>query len=348
MITTKNTNKQFWILNITGWFTYLLFGGIFFSLMRGGLNLNTLYMQSFSFILLIFGCNFLRQLIKSKGLINSISSVKTIFALFAATFLLAFVIQFLVSLLMMYGLNIMNWQTYSFSILAISTVQVWTSIIGWTLVYFVIKHRQKNRAQEIEKWQLQSALKEAELQSLKSQLNPHFIFNCLNNIRALAIDNGEKTRQMITHLSEILKFMFQFNKQKLVALEQEVNYVRNYLILESIQLDDRLISSIKIEEGLDTWQIPPMSLQLLVENAIKHGIMQLENGGEISINVYGDNHKLYIDVINDGQLLDDNNKGIGLENLQKRLSLLISKQSTLTLKQFNEHKVKAQLILIKP
>ena len=347
MTATKNTNKKFWILNLSGWFAYLFFGGIFFSMMQGGLNLNTLYMQSFSFFLLIFGCNFLRQLIKSKRFINSISSAKTIIVLFGATLLLAFVIQVLVSLLMMYGLNIMNWQTYSFSILAISTVQIWISIIGWTLVYFVIKHRQKMRLQEIEKWQLQSALKEAELQSLKSQLNPHFIFNCLNNIRALAIDDGEKTRQMITHLSEILKFMFQFNQQKLVNLEQEVNYVRNYLILESIQLDDRLISSINIEDGLDMWQIPPMSIQLLVENAIKHGIMQLENGGEISINVFGNNQQLYIDVINDGILLNDNKNGIGLENLQKRLSMLISEQSTLTLKQTN-NKVKAQLMLIKP
>jgi len=348
MTATKNTNKQFWILNVSGWFAYLFFGGIFFSMMQGGLNLNTLYMQSFSFILLVFGCNLLRKLIKSKGLITSISSINTIFALIGATLLLAFVMQFLVSLFMMYVLHMMDWKTYSVRILAISTVQVWISIIGWTLVYFVIKHRQKMRLQEIEKWQLQTALKEAELQSLKSQLNPHFIFNCLNNIRALAIDDGEKTRQMITHLSEILKFMFQFNQQKLVSLEQENNYVHNYLILESIQLDDRLTSSINIEDGLENWQIPPMSIQLLVENAIKHGIMQLENGGEISIKVYGNNQQLYIDVINDGMLLNDNKNGIGLKNLQKRLSMLISEQSTLTLKQTNDNKVKAQLMLIKP
>ena len=348
MKATKNTYTKFWILNVSGWFVYLLFGGIFFSMMQGGLSLNTLYMQSFSFVLLVFGCYFLRQLIKSKELLNSVSSIRTILLLLSATLFLAFLTQFLVSMLMMYGLHIMNWQQYSFSILAVTTVQVWVSIIGWTLVYFVIKHRQKNRLQEIEKWQLKTALKEAELQSLKSQLNPHFIFNCLNNIRALAIDDGIKTREMITHLSEILKFMFQFNQQKLVSLEQEVNYVRNYLILESIQLDDRLISKINAEESLETWQIPPMSIQLLVENAIKHGIMQLENGGEISVNVYGNHKKLCIDVINDGRLSDDNEKGIGLENLQKRLSLLISEQSILTLQQINDKKVKAQLILVKP
>lgn len=348
MNTTKNTNKQFWTLNVLGWLVYLFFGGIFFSLMQGGLNLNTLYIQVFSFFIFIIGCGLLRHLIKTNNLINSISSIKTIIKLLGATLLLAFVTQFLVSLLMMYALHIMNWQTYSFSILAITTVQAWISIIGWTLVYFVIKHKQKNRFQEIEKWRLQSALKEAELQSLKSQLNPHFIFNCLNNIRALAIDDGEKTRQMITHLSEILKFMFQFNQQKLVDIEQEINCVRNYLILESIQLDDRLTSKINIEEGLENWQIPPLSIQLLVENAIKHGIMQLERGGEININVYSKNEKLFIDVINDGVLLNSNNKGIGLGNLQKRLSLLISVNSTLTLQQLNEKKVIAQITLIKP
>lgn len=260
---------------------------------------------------------------------------------------MALITQILVSLLMMYALHIMTWEQYNFSILAITTVQVWVSIIGWTLIYFVIKHKQKNRAQEIEKWQLQTALKDAELQALKSQLNPHFIFNCLNNIRALAIDDGKKTRQMITHLSEILKFMFQFNQQKLVTLEQEVNYVRNYLILESIQFDDRLTSQITMQDGLESWQIPPMSIQLLVENAIKHGIMQLENGGEILINIYEKERKLFIDVINDGQLLESKEKGIGLKNLQKRLSMLVSENSLLTLEQISEVKVKAQLVLLR-
>jgi len=347
MNTTKDNNKQFWILNVFGWLTYLSLSGIFYSLMQGGFHINTLYLQSFSFVLLTIGCFILRQLIKTKGLVNSIASVKSILLLLITTFTLALVCQFLVSLVMMYALNIMNWQTYSFGILAITTFQTWMSIIAWTLIYFIIKHKQKSRQQEIEKWQLESALKEAELQSLKTQLNPHFIFNCLNNIRALAINDGKKTREMITHLSEILKFMFQFNQQKLVTLEQEINYVKNYLILESIQLDDRLKNHIVCKKGLKCWKIPPMSIQLLVENAIKHGIMHLENGGEILINISGDRQKLCIDVINEGQLTYKNNKGIGLENLKKRLALLVSEQSTVNLEQMADNKVKAQLVLIK-
>jgi len=343
----KQSNKQFWIFNIIGWFVYLLFGGIFFSLMQGAFILNTFYMQVFSFVLMVVSCYYLRQLIKTKGLLNQIASLKTLILLLVVTFLMALIAQIFVSLLMMFVLHIMTWEQYSFTVLAITTVQVWVSIVGWTLVYFIIKHRQKSRTQEIEKWQLQTALKEAELQVLKSQLNPHFIFNCLNNIRALAIDDGVRTRQMLTHLSEILKFTFQFNQQKLVSLEQEVSYVRNYLELESIQLDERLNSDITIQTGLGSWQIPPMSIQLLVENAIKHGIMQLENGGNILINIYGDNKKLNIEVINDGQLQDNGkNQGIGLNNLQKRLSLLVSESSTLTIKQLNHNQVQAQLVLL--
>ncbi|MFK8011389.1 MAG: sensor histidine kinase [Marinicellaceae bacterium] len=346
MNTTKN-NNQFWALNIIGWFSYLFLSGIFFSIMQGGFHLNTFYLQSFSFILLIVGCYFLRQLIKSKSLLNSIGSIHTILLLLASTLFIAVICQFLVSMFMMYVLNIMNWQTYSFSILAITIFQSWISIIGWTLIYFIIKHKQKNRLQEIEKWQLETALKEAELQSLKTQLNPHFIFNCLNNIRALAIDDGQKTREMITHLSEILKFMFQFNLQKLVTLDQEINYVKNYLTLESIQFDDRLKSQVNSEANLGQWKIPPMSIQLLVENAIKHGIMHLEKGGEIIINISGNEAKLYIDVINEGQISLTNKKGIGLENLRKRLAMLISAQSTVRLEQLPKNRVKAQLVLIK-
>ena len=119
---------------------------------------------------------------------------------------------------------------------------------------------------------MKTSVKEAQLLALKSQVNPHFIFNSLNNIRSLVVENPEKAREMITHLSALLRYSIQFNNEERVTLEEEIVIVNNYLNLESIQLEDRLTYKIDVDEGVNNLLIPPMSIQMLTENAIKHGI----------------------------------------------------------------------------
>jgi sensor histidine kinase YesM len=344
MKTTQST-KKFWLLNLVGWFLYMVFGGAFYTYMIGTWHMTTAYMQLVSFVLIVFACYWLRQFIAKQGLLKRATHFKTISMLLISTFVVALLVKFILSLFMVLAFKMMTWQQYSVKILMASSIQLWLAVIAWTLAYFILKNIQQSRLVEIEKWQLQTALKEAELYALKAQLNPHFIFNCLNNIRAIAIDDGEKTRQMITYLSEILKSSFQFNKQKLVSLEKEIEYLRNYLLLESIQLEERLNYRIKINTQIKPWNVPPMSLQLLVENAIKHGIMLLENGGEITVIIYQQDENLVIDVINDGKLINNNSNGIGLSNLKERIRLLLPKGSFFTLSAMSQNKVKAQLLI---
>ncbi len=325
----------------------MTFGGFFYTYMMGSWHSTTLYMQLVSFLLIISFSHYLRKFINFHHLFDKKISVKTISTLVIVTFLMALSLKFILSLFMVYAWQMMTWKQYKVSILLSSSLQLWVVIIVWTLFYYIIKIIRRNRQAEIEKWQLQSALKESELLSLKAQLNPHFIFNCLNNIRAIAIDDGDKTRQMITHLSEILKSTFQFNKQKLVPVQQELDYINNYLLLESIQLEERLEYAIDIKTQLDSWEIPPMSIQLLVENAIKHGIMLLEEGGCILIKLFLKKKDLIIEVSNDGNVKNTQTKGIGLENLQKRIKLLLPKGSYFSLNQTPDNKVLAQLV-IKP
>ena len=147
---------------------------------------------------------------------------------------------------------------------------------------------------------------------------------------------------MITHLSGLLRYSVQFNNRERVKLEDELEIVQNYLNLESIQFEDRLRYKLEIKPETMDKQIPPMAVQLLVENAIKHGISNLPQGGDINVRSYLDQNALMVEVINTGQLKDTTDStGIGLKNASDRLKLLFGKLSDLTIKNLDAEHVSA-------
>ena len=155
--------------------------------------------------------------------------------------------------------------------------------VCWSALYFAYQYLQRTREMEIERWKLSATVKDAELSALKAQINPHFIFNSLNNIRSLVIEDSERARDSITHLSDLLRFSIQFDQYEKVSLEKELEVVRDYLNLEAIQLEERLHYNISLDSESEEMQVPPMIIQTLVENAIKHSINELPGGGEILI-----------------------------------------------------------------
>ena len=214
--------------------------------------------------------------------------------------------------------------------------------ISWSAIYFAYQFLQKNREVEIEKWKLQATIKDAELSALKSQINPHFIFNSLNNIRSLVVEDAEKARDSITHLSDLLRFSIQFDHYEKVSLEKEMEVVEHYLILESIQLENRLSFNFLIEPATKGFAVPPMIIQTLVENAIKHSINNLAEGGEITIESKKADDFLSIFVKNTGQLKGPNGskrKGIGIGNAKERLRLLYGDNANLSVENMNEFMV---------
>jgi LytS/YehU family sensor histidine kinase len=223
---------------------------------------------------------------------------------------------------------------------------IWISLsfitILWLLIYFGINVFKNYKQSEIEKWKLQAIVKDAELIALKAQINPHFIFNSLNNIRSLIIEDAEKARQMIIHLSDLLRYSIQFTNQEKVTIENEMAVVKDYLELESIQFEERLHYDIRVDRKALEIKIPPMSIQLLVENAIKHGISTLPKGGEISISVNYSTEGLEVAVENTGELQETSNgTGIGIKNANERLKLLFGEQVKFRLENVNGSKVKA-------
>ncbi len=197
-------------------------------------------------------------------------------------------------------------------------------VLVWCSVYYIWHYVELGSKTEIQKVRLESLVKELELKTIKSHINPHFIFNALNSIRALVDENPERARTAITELSNILRSSMQAEKMETVPFERELNIVKDYLALEHIRFEDRLQVEYDIDEDTLDQPVPPMMLQTLVENAIKHGIGKQKSGGLIRvISDYRENHHELI-VQNTGQLNGNgtNADGFGINSTRNRLKLL--------------------------
>jgi two-component system, LytTR family, sensor kinase len=215
-------------------------------------------------------------------------------------------------------------------------------IMPWVLIYYFYHFIEKSRKQQLDTLQLESMVKELELKTIKSHINPHFIFNALNSIRALIDENPSRARTAITELSNILRSSMQAEKQETVTLERELNIVRDYLALEHIRFEDRLRIEYDIDEDTLDQHVPPMMLQTLVENAIKHGISkQLSGGKVIVISDFKDNHHELV-VRNTGRLNGSfNGDGFGLTSTQNRLQLLFGDRARFSIREIDGDMVEA-------
>ena len=181
---------------------------------------------------------------------------------------------------------------------------------------------------------------------LKSQLNPHFIFNALNSIRALVDENPGKSKNAITQLSNILRNSLQIDKNRLTSFTDEMKTVQDYLELESIRFEERLEVDIKLHPNSDQFQIPPLMIQTLVENSIKHGISNLKEGGIVQIKTEVDGLYMTITIKNSGQYVngqDYKQSGYGIENTKQRLRLIYGDQASFDIRNENNLLVCTQL-----
>ena len=219
-------------------------------------------------------------------------------------------------------------------------------LMPWILIYYLYHYLQKNKKQEVDTLRLQSLVKELELKTIKSHINPHFIFNSLNSIRALVDENPERARRAITELSNILRSSMQAEKMETVPLEQELNIVKDYLALEQMRFEERLKVVFNIDETTLNQPIPPMMLQTLAENAIKHGISKQMAGGSVIItsDFVNGHHEL---IIRNSGVLNGHAgyKGFGLQSTQDRLNLLFGTKAMFTIRDIPGGMVEARVIM---
>ncbi|MDG2226182.1 MAG: histidine kinase [Flavobacteriales bacterium] len=194
----------------------------------------------------------------------------------------------------------------------------------WSVIYFGYHFFERSRQQEIERLQWAASINETELNNLKAQLNPHFMFNAMNSIRALVEEDPVLCKKAITQLSNLLRNTLQTGKRKVVLIEEEMKIVKDYLALEKIRYEERLNIEIELEDGIKKCLVPPLLLQTLVENAIKHGISMIRKGGTLRIAGVLKGDELHITILNDGKYNPKPSEveGIGLKNSTKRLEIL--------------------------
>jgi two-component system, LytTR family, sensor kinase len=210
-------------------------------------------------------------------------------------------------------------------------------IIPWVLFYYFYHYMVKSRKQEMDTLKLEALVKELELKTIKSHINPHFIFNALNSIRALIDENPNKARSAVTNLSNILRSSMQAEKLETVPLERELNIVKDYLALEYIRFEDRLRIEYAIDGDTLSQPVPPMMLQTLVENAIKHGIGREVNGGVVKVISEFQNGHHELIVKNSGHLNGHTDAdGFGLSSTRNRLYLLFGDKATFSISQDGE------------
>jgi sensor histidine kinase YesM len=176
---------------------------------------------------------------------------------------------------------------------------------------------------------------ETELKFLQSQMEPHFLFNTLSTILSLMDTDREKAKRMLESFTSFLRASFLTARHRTITLGQEMDVVKNYLEVVSVRMGDRLRYSIEVPEDLRSFPVPPLLVQPLVENAVKHGLEPSVRGGELALRALRDNDVVRIIVADSG--LGINGKGagnnVGLGNIRKRLELMYGDRGRLFLEE---------------
>jgi len=176
----------------------------------------------------------------------------------------------------------------------------------------------------------------AQISSLKFQINPHFLFNTLNNIYATAIDASPRTADMVDKLSGMMRYTMKETQNDFVPLEEEINYLNNYIELQKLRLDSKIRFDYTTEGEFSGLQIAPMLLIPFVENAFKHGVNS-EQDSNIQINIKANESELHFLIANNKvniqSDLRENSSGLGIENTKHRLALIYPSKHLLTIKE---------------
>jgi sensor histidine kinase YesM len=224
-------------------------------------------------------------------------------------------------------------QHFTASIIA-SILNVTGVILVWSLIYFAIHFFENSKKAEIETLIFEAAVKDFELKTLKAQLNPHFMFNAMNSIRALIEEDPQNAKDAITKLSNLMRYTLRIERTETVPLADELKTIQDYLDLEKIRFEERLNYQIHSTTEADRVEIPPMMIQTLVENGIKHGVSKITQGGKIDVSAKVVDSNLMIEIRNSGKFDEEalkSSHGFGVSNTKHRLSLLYGENASFVL-----------------
>lgn len=337
--------RLYWTSQFIGWFIYVLLMWILNRLDGKELNIYFYGNLVTTFVLgVLISHGYREVIIKLNWLrLKIIALIPRVIVASAICGLIYFFVHSLISDVIISGQQ----PTFQPLVVLQATLNLSVNFVMWSLLYFLFHFIQNYRKEEIKNLQWQALSTEVELNKLKSQLNPHFIFNSMNSIRALVDENPSKSKDSITQLSNILRSSLLMGRKKVIPLSEEIQLVKDYLGLEKTRFEERLKIHFEIDEQSLDHKIPPMILQTLVENGIKHGISKLAEGGELKVCTQKRELDLYISIENNGEFNKgkENELGFGLLNSQQRLKLLYGNRGSLTITNTEKGTVLAELII---
>lgn len=343
--TMRFANSRYWLFQVIGWGLFALIN-VFFALTFDKINWQFVFRLLIFLFLGILITHFMRWVIHRIDLLLKPLNRQIpgfIFLTFIVAVFIGIVEIGIYKLLRLEG----EGNNYNlFGLILINTFNSFVYLFIWNCIYFIYHYVQKSRKQQLDTLQLEALVKELELQTIKAHINPHFIFNSLNSIRAMVDENPQRARKAITELSNILRSSMQVEKMEMVPFEKELYIVKDYLALENMRFEDRLKTEYDIDEDTLDQPVPPMMLQTLVENAIKHGISKQISGGVIRIisDFKGDYHELAVQ--NTGSLnVFVNDEGFGIPSTNNRLSLLYGDKARFEIKQISSLLVEAKVLI---
>jgi two-component system LytT family sensor kinase len=340
-----NKNKLYWFFQIVGWTIYFS-NEIFVYSLEYGFDNQLILNALFNIIIAVLLTHGFRYIIKKYNWI-SLSLPRLVIRMAIGIFVMTDILV---------ALNLPLDASFTGNLLA--EKPIWAleyfitlakPLLIWSLVYIFYHYSEEKVQKEIEGLKLKSSIKESEAKVLKAQMNPHFMFNALNSIRALVLEDPAKAQQGITQLSNILRSSLIADRRTTISLKEELRTIEDYLALEKVRYEERLQTKWDIDGNTLGIQVPPMMLQTLVENAIKHGVQKAIGWGFIEINTSLANEKLYIKVRNTGQLhsteSDSESGGFGLKNTSQRLDILYGNEASFKIYQEDNLTVCAEITI---
>lgn len=203
------------------------------------------------------------------------------------------------------------------------------------LVYYLIMYYNNFKEKFTQEAAMKTNVKIAELNVLKSQINPHFLFNSLNSISALTLSEGDKAREMIRKLSDFLRFSISEKPDAIRKFSEEIDNIRKYLDIEKVRFEDRLHVHTDISDKCGDALIPSLILQPIVENAVKHGVNESLDTVQVSIVADCFQGYLKVQIENDIETSQPGRPGtgLGLQNIKERLKLLFGREDLMLISQ---------------
>ena len=342
-----NKNKLYWSFQVIGWSFYVLINSIVANITVGStqLGIKQFIPLLAEAVFFFIATHFYRFVIKKFDWL-SLSMIALTPRILISAITLGFPIYF-IRIGISYLLNMYNLDLLSTRFIVGNVIPNTFIIFIWSLFYFIYQY--------FERYNLslkhEAIFRQMELENLKSQLNPHFIFNSLNSIRALVDENPDKSKLSITQLSNIMRKYLGTDQSRLICFKQELETVKDYLSLEDVRYEERLRTSLDIDLLSYQCSVPPMMVQTLVENGIKHGISKLKCGGELQLKTRVIDDNLSIEIRNSGQYIVDNKQtsegGLGIKNTLQRLKLIYGSAATFEIKNESEKHVLTKIIIPK-